>query len=57
MGAFGIALLLGLGGGAWVYSRIYNRTGGNGSASIATAAICGVAIVIILFLLLKMFGV
>jgi hypothetical protein len=56
MGAFGIALLLGLGGGAWIYSKIYNRTGGNTSASVTTAAICGVAATIIVFILLKLFG-
>jgi hypothetical protein len=56
MSALGIALLLGLGSGAWIYSRIYNRTGGNTTSSLVTAGICGAAIALVVFILLSFIG-
>jgi hypothetical protein len=53
MGALGIALLLGLGGGAWVYSRFYSRTGGNSKSSLITGALCGGAIALVSFIILS----
>lgn len=54
MSLLGIALLFGLGAGAWIYSRIYNRTGGNSKSSLITAIISGAAIALVLFMLLSL---
>lgn len=54
MSLLGIALLFGMGAAAWIYSRIYNRTGGNAQSSLITAIICGAAISLVLFLLLSL---
>lgn len=56
MPAVGIAILIGLGSGAWIYSRIYNRTGGNAKSSLTTAGISGAAIALVVFILLSFIG-
>lgn len=53
MGPFLISLLVGLGAGAWVYSKFMNRTGGNTKSSLITAGICGGAIMVTLFIILS----
>jgi hypothetical protein len=53
MSAVGIALLLGLGSGAWIYSRIYSRTGGNTKSALLTGLGCGAGVAVVAFILLS----
>lgn len=48
MKAFITALLLGLGGGTWIYTKLQQRTGyGNSKTAFKGAAIAGVIIFIV----------
>lgn len=51
MSAAMVALFLGLGSGAWIYSRIYGRTGGNSKSALLTGGLCGAAIFLISFII------
>lgn len=53
MGSVGIALLVGLGSGAWIYSKFYSRTGGNSKSALITGAACGAGIALVIFILLS----
>lgn len=52
MSNFVIALFFGLGSGAWVYNKIYRKTGGNTKNSLLVAGIAGaIGLVVILLIL------
>lgn len=50
-----IGLLLGVGGGAWVYSKMMKSSGSNTQSSLITAAVAGLIIMLLAVTLLKMF--
>jgi hypothetical protein len=39
---FTVALLVGIGFGGWVYSRIYRKTGGNSQNGLIVGAVSGI---------------
>ena len=50
MTAFVTALLLALGGGTWIYTKLQRRTGyGNSKSAFKGAAVAGVIIFIVVF--------
>jgi uncharacterized membrane protein YeaQ/YmgE (transglycosylase-associated protein family) len=49
---FTISLLLGIGAGGWIYSKIDRKTGHNNVTSITVAAISAVVIMLILSIIL-----
>jgi len=50
MSAVLIALLIGLGGGAWLYNRFMNSTGNNTRNSLMAAALCGGLIFLVVYI-------
>lgn len=52
MGPFGIALILSIGGGAWVYNKTQQRNGGLAQQSLIAAAVSGVVLFIFTFTIL-----
>lgn len=53
MSNFVIALLIAIGSGTWIYSKMYNRTGGNNTNAITVAALGGFVIFLFVLLLLS----
>jgi len=50
-----IGILMGLGFGAWVYSKIYRSSGGNTKNALIVAACAGVAAMVVVATLLGIF--
>lgn len=53
MSNFVIALLIAIGSGTWIYSKMYNRTGGNNTNAITVAALGGFVLFLFVLLLLS----
>lgn len=47
MGAFGISLILSIGGAAWVYNKTQQRNGGLVQQSLIAAGVSGVVLFIV----------
>lgn len=56
MSSFMIAFLVSLGSGAWIYSKLMNSTGGDTKTAVSGAVASGIALLIVLWILLKMFA-
>jgi cytochrome bd-type quinol oxidase subunit 1 len=55
MSKFLIGLFVALGAGAWVYSKIQRRTGGNAQTSLLMAAMAGVIAFILTVIVFSLF--
>lgn len=53
MPVFMVALFLGLGSGAWIYSKMYSRTGGNSKSALVTGGLSGAVIFLLGLLILS----
>ena len=42
-----IAILIGLGSGAWIFARVHNKSGKNTQSSLIVAGIAGIIIIIL----------
>ena len=51
-----VALLMTLGASAWIYNKMYNRTGGITQNALAAAAVSGVAIFVFMLIVLEFVG-
>lgn len=54
MGAFGISLILAIGGGAWVYNKSQQRNGGLVQQSLTAAGVAGAVLFIVCITILLM---
>lgn len=54
MSNFVVALVMGIGCGGWVYSRVQRRTGGNTQTSLIAAGVCGLIAAIVMWSLLAL---
>ncbi len=54
MGAFGISIILSIGGGAWVYNKTQQRNGGLVQQSLTAAGVSGVVLFIVTITILLM---
>lgn len=57
MSNFMIALLAGAGSGAWVYSKIYRKTGGNSQHSVVVGIAAGVFVLVVMLIILSLLGI
>ena len=58
MGPFLTSLVIAIGGGTWIYSRLQQRTGyGNNRSAIIGAALAAVGIFTVLYLTMRLFNV
>lgn len=53
MSNFLIALFFGAGAGTWIYSKMYERTGGNYTSALTTAGIGGVILFFLMIIILS----
>lgn len=49
-----IAAFFGLGAGAWIYSKMYSRTGGNNQSAITVAGLGGFTLFIMFLIVLSL---
>ena len=57
MSNFMIAFFLGLGSGVWIYSKMYNRTGGNGSSAATVAGLGGFTLFLLTLLIMSFLAI
>lgn len=53
MSNFLIAFLFGIGAATWIYSKIYNRTGGNNTSALTTAGLGGFLLFLLMLTILS----
>lgn len=56
MSGFLIAFMFALGGGTWVYSRAYSRTGGNQKSAIIVAVLSALLLFLLMWIILEFTG-